>query len=487
MNIGVQLDREDFLYDIHSLVKSFFPDDNVSIFTDADEEKCKIARDFLLRVHVPESDDRKHVKDSLKKDIYDLLRDYTGRELPWGTLSGIRPTKIPMKMLEEGLSDPEIVRRMQDAYLLSDEKADLAIQVAKNERMLLSGKVCGSSTFSLYIHVPFCPSICLYCTFSASPAPVWEKRMDEYLDAVELELSCGYPLGRPLDNQIVLPYDVNENRKPVTFYVGGGTPTSLSARQLDRLLDMAEKYYDFSECLEKTVEAGRPDSITFDKLAVMKKHGITRISINPQTMNQRTLDLIGRKHTAEDTRRAFYMSREAGFDNINMDIILGLPGEEAEDVDRTLELIEEMSPDSLTVHSLAVKRASRLTKKLREEHEAGRIEDYSRYEGLSFLNSEEIIGKAYAAAYRMGMNPYYLYRQKNMKGGLENTGFARSGKECLYNILIMEEMQGIRAFGAGASTKMVWPDGRIERIVNPKDVNTYLERVKTSQNMKERI
>ena len=477
MNIGVQLDREEFLYDIHSLVKSFFPDDDVSIYTDGDTAKCEAARDLLLYVHIPEIDDRKRVKDSLKRELYETLSDYTGRTLPWGTLSGIRPTKIPMKMLEEDLPESEIRKRIQDTYLVSDQKTDLMISVAENERRLLKGVSLGSESFSLYIHVPFCPSICLYCTFSASPVKQWEKRMDEYLDAVEFELSCGRPMGQLPETVKRTEIVPDNNRKPVTFYVGGGTPTSLSAAQLDRLLCMAEEYYDLSGCVERTVEAGRPDSITTEKLEVLKKHNITRISVNPQTMNQKTLDLIGRHHTVEDTKKAFKMAREAGFDNINMDIILGLPGEEAEDVQNTLRQIEELGPDSLTVHSLAVKRASRLTKTLREEHAAGKIADYSRYEGLTFVNSGEIIENAYKSALRMGMEPYYLYRQKNMKGGLENTGFARPGKECLYNILIMEEMQEIRAFGAGASTKTVSGDGRIDRIINPKDVKTYLERV----------
>ncbi len=481
MNIGVQLDREEFLYDIHSLVKSFFPDDDVSIYTDGDTAKCEAARDLLLYVHIPEIDDRKRVKDSLKREFYETLSDYTGRTLPWGTLSGIRPTKIPMKMLEEGLPESVIRKRIQDTYLVSDQKTDLMISVAENERRLLSGVSLGSDSFSLYIHVPFCPSICLYCTFSASPVKQWEKRMDEYLDAVEFELSCGRPMGQLPESVKKTEIVPDTNRKPVTFYVGGGTPTSLSAAQLDRLLCMAEKYYDLSGCVERTVEAGRPDSITPEKLEVLKKHNITRISVNPQTMNQKTLDLIGRHHTVEDTKKAFKMAREAGFDNINMDIILGLPGEEAEDVQNTLRQIEELNPDSLTVHSLAVKRASRLTKNLREEHAAGKIADYSRYEGLAFVNSGEIIENAYESALRMGMEPYYLYRQKNMKGGLENTGFARPGKECLYNILIMEEMQEIRAFGAGASTKTVSEDGRIDRIINPKDVKTYLERVATAK------
>ena len=461
MNIGIKLSKDDFMYDIHSLVKSFFPDDDVSIFTDSDAEKCGAARDLLLCVDIPDYIDRKAAKDGLKRELYAMLSTYTGHSLPWGTLSGIRPTKIPMKYLEEGLSREEIRSRIRADYLASDAKIDLALEVAENERTLLADVPLGDDTFSLYLNVPFCPSICLYCTFSSSPASVWGKRMDDYLDALIREMKTGLT-GRP---------------SPTTVYIGGGTPTSLEPQQLDRLLTAVEETWDLSGCLEFTVEAGRPDSITRDKLAVLRNHGISRISVNPQTMNQRTLDLIGRRHTVEDTVRAFRLAREMGFDNINMDIILGLPGETAADVAHTVSEIERLGPDSFTVHSLAVKRASRLTKSLREAHEAGLIEDYTRYEGLSFENSEEIIGIAYDAARRMGMAPYYLYRQKNMKGGLENTGFALPGKACLYNILIMEELQEIRAFGSGASTKLLFPDGRIERRINPKDVKTYLERM----------
>ncbi len=477
MNIGICLDKSDFLYDIHSLVKSFFPDDDVSIYTDGDAEKCSTARDLLLCVNIPDYTDRKSAKDQLKRELYESLSELTGRTLPWGTLSGIRPTKIPMKMLEEGMSRGDIRDSIRETYLASDAKISLATDVAVNERRILENVPTGPDTYSLYLHVPFCPSICLYCTFSASPADAWQRYMDEYVDAVILEMERREMLG-------VLPDPSKEpvvcsarGRSPVTFYMGGGTPTALSPEQLDRLLTAAETYYDLGECLERTVEAGRPDSITEEKLEVLKKHRITRISVNPQTMNQKTLDLIGRRHTVEDTVRAFSLARRAGFDNINMDIILGLPGEELCDVENTLRQIESLGPDSLTVHSLAVKRASRLTKTLREEHMAGKIGDYSRYEGLSFHNSEAIIGAAYDAAYRMGMQPYYLYRQKNMKGGLENTGFAKRGCECLYNILIMEELQEIHAFGAGASTKVLSSGGRIDRIVNPKDVRTYLDRV----------
>ncbi len=502
MKVGICINKEDFFYDLHSLVKAFFPDDEVQIFSAADTEKAGQVRDLRIEIEIPDYENRTEMKNSLKRELYGMLADYTGRVLPWGTLSGIRPTKIPTKLLSEGRSREEIIRFLKENYLVSGEKARLALAVAENEQRILAragldqnaqgskeehelsgdkrdpqteGCACvpgdadveaRQTKFCLYAHIPFCPSICLYCTFSASPVKAWAGRADEYLEVLLSEMRRGAGRDRAEGKSLT----------PLVFYIGGGTPTSLSAVQLDRLLAETEKIYDLSKLMEYTVEAGRPDSIDAEKLRVLRDHGVGRISVNPQTMNQKTLDLIGRGHTVSDTERAFALAREAGFDNINMDIILGLPGEEPADVRHTLEKIRLMRPDELTVHSLAVKRASRLTKSLREAYEAGKIEDMSRYEGLTFQNSGEIIGAAYETAYEMGMEPYYLYRQKNMKGGLENTGFAVPGKEGLYNILIMEELTDIRAYGAGASSKYLYEGGRIERKVNPKDVKTYLER-----------
>ena len=409
MNIGICLDKSDFLYDIHSLVKSFFPDDDVNIYTDGDAEKCSTARDLLLRVNIPDYTDRKTAKDRLKRELYESLSDLTGRTLPWGTLSGIRPTKIPMKMLEEGMARDEIRESIRETYLASDAKIDLAIDVALNERRILSNVPAGPDTYSLYLHVPFCPSICLYCTFSASPVSAWQKSMDDYVDAVILEMERQEMLG-VLDDPGKGPVRYSAGgRKPVTFYMGGGTPTSLSPEQLDRLLTAAETYFDLSGCLERTVEAGRPDSITKEKLEVLKKHEITRISVNPQTMNQRTLDLIGRRHTVEDTVRAFELARNAGFDNINMDIILGLPGEELDDVENTLRQIEALGPDSLTVHSLAVKRASRL-------------QQWIEQNGFSALNNtDESMRIAAEGAARMdiGRAREYRLREKRVRVPLQ--------------------------------------------------------------------
>ena len=468
MNIGIRLDRHDFLYDIHSLVKSFFPDDEVSIFTCDDEEKCGLPRDLLLCVSIPEYEDRKAAKDSLKWEIYETLTAYTGRTLPWGTLSGIRPTKIPMKLLGEGETDESILSYMQSYYRTSEKKARLALDVAKREKGLLDVVSAGPDTYSLYLNIPFCPSICLYCTFSSSPASLWEGQMDAYLEAMIAEMrECRALLASE-----------GKAAGPSTIYIGGGTPTTLSPNRLERLLKAVRDIWDLSGLLEFTVEAGRPDSITKEKLEVLREGGVTRISVNPQTMNDATNEVIGRRHTAAETAAAFQMARDAGFDNINMDIILGLPGEGMPEVTHTLREIERLGPDSLTVHSLAVKRASRLRRTIREDRELDAEADRGSFLGLVFENSEELMEAAAESARRMGMSPYYLYRQKNMKGNLENTGFSRPGKEGLYNILIMEEVQSIYAFGAGGSTKRVYPGGRIERTVSPKDVRTWLERRK---------
>ncbi|MEE3419660.1 MAG: coproporphyrinogen dehydrogenase HemZ [Lachnospiraceae bacterium] len=468
MNIGIELNKNDFMYDIHSLVKSFFPDDGVTIYTD-DDEKAAVVRDILFKIEIPAYGDRAKTKNELKLALYETLCDYTGRTLPWGTLSGIRPTKIPMKLLGEGKSRREIHDYMKETYRTSDSRIALATEVAEKERACLAPIPLGDSTWSLYVHIPFCPTICLYCTFASSPYDAFKKQIPDYLDAVIAEMK---------DASTMLA-EKGMNPGPTTIYLGGGTPTALSADELDRLLAAIESTFSMDHVLEKTVEAGRPDSLTPEKMQVLVNHGVTRISINPQTMNQKTLDLIGRRHTVEDVEKAFSMARQMGFANINTDMILGLPGEEEADVRHTLDAICAMKPDSLTVHSLAVKRASRLRKTILEDRLKDAGADYGNYGGLVFENDEHLMNLASEAASDLGMEPYYLYRQKNMRGNLENTGFAVPGRECLYNILIMEEMQSILAFGAGASTKRVLSDGRIDRVVAPKNLPTYLAKVPT--------
>lgn len=474
--IGLELDSftKGFEYDIYSLVKAFYPKEDIG--TDYDNTasavieagyECEFDRINLVITWKDRKDstekrlwedisefernaDRKTVKSCLKRTLYHILSEKTGKMLPWGTLTGIRPTKIPFAMLEEGKSEEEIADFMKTEYLTSKEKIALSIEIAKRERKILKN-IDYKDGYSIYIGIPFCPTRCLYCSFTSYPLKVWEKRVDEYVDALCREIDA--------------VSEIMRDKKLNTVYMGGGTPTTLNPEQMDRLLTKLKAAFDFKNNQEFTVEAGRPDSLTKEKLMVLKKHGVTRISVNPQTMKQETLDLIGRQHTVEQTVEAFWMARECGFTNINMDLITGLPGETREDMEYTMQKLTELKPDSITVHSLAVKRASRLNE-LKEQ-----------YAAYASINDNEVAAMMERYARSMDLVPYYLYRQKNMTGNLENVGYAALDKAGIYNILIMEEKQTIVALGAGSITKRVFPDGRIERCDNVKDVSQYIERI----------
>ena len=405
--------------------------------------------------------DHSATKNVIKKLFYQMLVGRTGHELPWGSLTGIRPTKIALSRLEAGWKEDDIRRFMKETYMTSDEKINLSVEIAAREKRLME-PINYDSGYSLYVGIPFCPTTCLYCSFTSYPISKWKGRTGLYLEALfkELEYTAEKMKGRPLD----------------TIYFGGGTPTSLPAEDIDAILCKLEQLFDIKNVLEFTVEAGRPDSITEEKLKVLASHGISRISINPQTMNQKTLDLIGRRHTVENVKEKFHMARALGFDNINMDLIMGLPGEDLDDVKHTLEEIEALKPDSLTVHSLAIKRAARLNM-FKEE-----------YADLKISNTPEMIALSEACARRMGMEPYYLYRQKNMAGNFENVGYSLPGKACLYNILIMEELATIVACGAGTTTKVVFPsENRRERCENVKEVEQYISRIDEMIGRKEKI
>ncbi|MCM1182856.1 MAG: coproporphyrinogen dehydrogenase HemZ [Roseburia sp.] len=466
--ITVYTNRENYQYDLHALLKAFYPEHEVRVYDESAmtgredggsqviirffEDRMELALDIEERkayTHTYECD-TDVTKNAYKLSLYYDLCDYTGRTLPWGNLTGIRPTKIPMGMLEEGVRDEEIIARMKAMHAVSDEKAALSLDIAKRERQILSG-LHYRDGYSLYIGIPFCPTTCLYCSFTSYPIAAWKKRTGEYL--------------RALFREIDFVAEACRDKILDTVYIGGGTPTTLEANALDRLLGRVRECFDFGAVSEFTVEAGRADSITPEKLAVLKKHGVTRISVNPQTMKDETLRFIGRRHTVAQVRDAFAMARAAGFDNINMDIILGLPGELEADVAHTLEEIERLSPDSLTVHSLAIKRASKMSQWIEEN-------------GIAALrNTDGTMAIAAEGAAAMQMKPYYLYRQKNMSGNFENVGYAREGKYGIYNILIMEEIQSIVALGAGSITKRVHGDGLIERCENVKDVGQYIERI----------
>ena len=415
----------------------------------------------MARTGASDLSDHSATKNVVKKMFYQMLMERTGTRLPWGSLTGIRPTKIALTRLEEGWSGDDIRSFMKETYMASDEKINLSLEIAAREKKLLE-PLDYERGYSLYVGIPFCPTTCLYCSFTSYPISKWTGRTGLYLEALfkELEYTAGKMKGRPLD----------------TIYFGGGPPTSLPAEDIHAILCKLEDLFDTAHALEFTVEAGRPDSITEEKLQVLRDHGITRISINPQTMNQKTLDLIGRRHTVEMVKERFWMAREMGFDNINMDLIMGLPEEDMDDVRHTLHEVKKLAPDSLTVHSLAIKRAARLNM-FKEQ-----------YGDLKISNTPEMIDLSAACAREMGMEPYYLYRQKNMAGNFENVGYSLPGKACIYNILIMEEMQTIAACGAGTTTKVVFPsENRRERCENVKEVEQYISRIDEMIGRKEKI
>ena len=466
--IKIYTNREQYQYDLHALFKAFYPEHEVRVYglcgqgerEDGEARAVLIFDDSKIEA-VFDIDGEKEYTNIYKNDtcvtknehklsVYHDLCDYTGHTLPWGNLTGIRPTKLSMGMLAEGMDDDAIIAQMKAEHAVSDEKARLSLDIAKREKRILD-KIHYEDGYSLYIGIPFCPTTCLYCSFTSYPIAQWKKRVNDYLDALfrEIDFVAQAYRDKVLD----------------TVYIGGGTPTTLEADALDRLLSRMRERFDFQHVTEFTVEAGRADSITRDKLDVLKKHGVTRISVNPQTMKDETLKIIGRQHTVAQVREAFALARAAGFDNVNMDIILGLPGELEADVQNTVDEIARLNPDSLTVHSLAIKRASKLSQWIEEN-------------GIASLNNTDATMEiAQKGADALGMKPYYLYRQKNMSGNFENVGYAREGKYGIYNILIMEEVQTIVACGAGSISKRVYPDGRIERCENVKDVAQYIERI----------
>lgn len=443
-----------FTYNLYHICKAFFPDEEIVQHLDVEQEpfaKVEFSEGSCFSVAGTEAWqtlDRQARKMRVTKMAYDHLSEMTEKKLAWGMLTGVRPTKLAMMKIEEGTPAEESEKFLTSQYGVSEEKAKLAVDIALREKKLLSC-LDYEEGFSLYVGIPFCPSICSYCSFSSSPIAQWKHRIDEYLEA--------------LCKEIRATAEITKGKKLNTIYIGGGTPTTLEAEQLEKLLTTIDENFTYEYLQEYTVEAGRPDSITLEKLKVLKAHPITRISVNPQTMQQKTLDTVGRKHTVQDVKDIFKMARELGFDNINMDLIAGLPGETAADMQDTLRQIEELAPDSLTVHSLAIKRAARMN---REDASVNLGEEIS-----------QMVNDSAKSAKKMELYPYYLYRQKNIAGNFENVGYAKKDKAGIYNILIMEEKQTIVACGAGASTKRVYPDGRIERCENVKDVLLYIERI----------
>ena len=447
-------------------------------------------------------------KSTVKAYLYKILQKKCGRSLPWGDLTGIRPVSLAGKLLKElkneGMQTKQeeirFYQALKDEYCLEGEKAELLRFLALRERDILQKAEERSGVkiqdgFSIYIHIPFCPSKCAYCSFLSSPIGPFSDRISDYLEKVSEELDFAL-------------YEMGERRGKTlqSVYIGGGTPTALPEKALEDLLVLVEQKLlssPYAKVLEYTVEAGRPDSLEGDKLALLKAHSVGRISINPQTFRQETLDLIGRKHSIESVIERFYEARELGFDNINMDLILGLPSERLSDVEESLLKIRELAPENLTVHSLAVKRAAKLKteeNKYRGAYQAGASSEEFPLErdfSLSYIPSwrkresrsemEWMMLSAMQTAEELSLYPYYLYRQKNMAGNLENIGFSKEGKECLYNIFMMEEKHTVFGVGAGSSSKILFGNGRLERVDNGKDFRSYMEHFTEYQEKKRRV
>ena len=454
--IYIKLDNDTFYDDAVVMVKSFYPRADVKSYQKLQSHELT-DNDMLIEAECPvtEGRTRREYHDEFKRNLYLKLNKITGQALPWGYMTGVRPSKNAYDMLEAGLDKSDIKKFFTERHYVADNKAELAISVAENELAILKD-FDYKSGYSLYIGIPFCPSICLYCSFASSAIGSYSDFIEDYLAALMKEISY---VSKKMSH-----------KRLDSIYIGGGTPTTLTGAQLDRLLSHVTECFDMNTVKELTVEAGRPDSITEEKLMVLRRYNVDRISINPQTMNQETLDIIGRKHTVSDIIDKFNLARSLGFDNINMDIILALPGEGIREVTHTLEEIAALRPESLTVHTLAIKRAAALN--IWKE----------RYEELSIKNDDKVVGISYDAAIKMGMIPYYMYRQKNMAGNYENVGYCHGvDKACLYNILIMEEKQTIIACGAGASSKFIFHEAdnstRIERVENVKNVREYVSRI----------
>lgn len=386
--------------------------------------------------------------------IFELLQQYTGIRPPWGILTGIRPTKLLHRLVQEGYDREEALRHLHDQYRIDPGKLTLMDRIVTSQHSAVPDLYQLKREVSLYIGIPFCPTKCAYCTFPAYAIGANRGSVDRFLHGLHAEMQA---IGEWL----------KKNKIGITsIYFGGGTPTSIEAEQMDELYERMVQVLPMENVREITVEAGRPDTITEEKLSVLRKWNIDRISINPQTYTQRTLDVIGRHHRVEETIEKFHLARQFGFNNINMDLIIGLPGETIDDFEATLAQTEKLMPESLTVHTLAYKRASEMTK------------NKDKYPVANARQITQMMNLAATWTQKAGYEPYYLYRQKNILGNLENIGFAKVGKESIYNIMIMEEMQTIIGIGSGAASKWIDPvSGRISRFANPKDPKTYNETV----------
>lgn len=424
--------------------------DLITVHTTIDFEGNVYEADYEYRFKNSETDQKiikKIYSCACTKSFIRAAKQIRNIELPWGVMSGIRPAKSVRQFQEQGKSFDEIKEILKDIYEVSPEKCDLAIEVAKNEKKILER--IKENSVSLYIGIPFCPSRCMYCSFVSTDVKNSGKYMDEFSELLCREIEKTGQILKEIGFYVQ------------NIYIGGGTPTTLSCKNLEKIFKSLHKFIDLSNLEEFTLEAGRPDTITPENMRLAKGYGVNRISINPQTLNDETLKIIGRKHTVNEFCDAFKTAREAGFDNINTDLIAGLPGENFDMFCHSLEEIISFAPENITIHSMCIKRAAAL-----------------RFSKIELTGYEEMNKMLNYAAMRMqetGKEPYYMYRQKNISGNLENVGYSDEKHMSSYNINIMEEAQTIVALGGGGSSKIVMGD-RIERVVNFKEPYEYIRR-----------
>lgn len=457
MEIKIKLNNMKYRYDVYQMFNIYFPLYEIKFLDDGDyivnilDNKLE----FLYNEYHKESLISENIKEDIKRLVFSSLKDITKEEYPWGILVGIRPSKIALKYLEEGKTEEEIIDIFKKKHLAVEEKAKLCIEIAKAEVNFVNNN---SKNIAIYIGMAFCPTRCFYCSFAANPIIGNKKLISPYLEALIYEI-------REMKKYI------NERKLNIdTVYFGGGTPTAISNEEFEVVMEEAYNAFVKGKGVKEfTVECGRPDSITKEKLETMKKFNVTRISINPQTMNDETLKIIGRGHNSNDVIEKFNLARSMGFNDINMDMIIGLPGEGINEVLRTKEEILKLHPDSLTVHGLSLKRASIL------------YENFILKKGIQVKKQAELADmyeESRSLAKSLVLHPYYMYRQKNMVGNMENLGYSRKGAECIYNIQMIEDKQTIIALGADAVSKVVFlEEGRIERFANIKDVREYCNRI----------
>ena len=552
--VHIKKELAKFETDIRDLCLAFFPLQNLNLGTGyiIDKKGTPFENDIIVKDYYngPLTGDRLAIKSELKRQLYNHLSKLTGKTLLWGTLTGIRPVTIATKFFDLNLGtgyiidkkgtpfenvkndkfniknavcDELIKKELKKEYYISDEKANELIEIAKNEVQILNRDDIKDykNMYSVYVGVPFCKSTCLYCSFTSFNIEKFGKYVDDYLKALEKDFATRIEKIRESENkgcpQISnnIPRPQIQKLQPLTLYIGGGTPTSLDETAFEKMLTIIDKYVDRNKCVEYTVEAGRPDTITKEKLLIMKKHGVTRISINPQTFNQKTLDLIGRKHTVKDVVEKFKLARSLGFDNINMDIILGLPNEHLFQVLKTLNGIRKLKPDSFTVHSLALKRAARLNFELdswtknyylaglgnrmmankngartarpyentRTARPCENTHTYDIGAKCHIPEGKREIDKMFKWSRRLAdflhLQPYYLYRQKNMAGNLENVGYAKLGKECVYNIMMMSERHTVYGFGTATTKKVFYENDGSKRIESEEGYKSVIDYCKS--------